>query len=55
MLIISKGDYNKNELVTLYRNYNLAMAADNVDQLDQLLAPQFTLTHMTGYVQPRAE
>ncbi|MFC6202156.1 nuclear transport factor 2 family protein [Lactiplantibacillus nangangensis] len=45
----------KNELITLYRNYNLAMAADNVDQLDQLLAPQFTLTHMTGYVQPRAE
>lgn len=45
----------KNELITLYRNYNVAMAADDVDQLDQLLAPQFTLTHMTGYVQPRAE
>lgn len=45
----------KNELITLYRNYNAAMAADEVDQLDQLLAPQFTLTHMTGYVQPRAE
>jgi len=41
--------------ITLYRQFNQAMAADDVQQLDQLLAPDFTLTHMTGYVQPRAE
>ncbi|CAJ1228110.1 nuclear transport factor 2 family protein [Lactiplantibacillus xiangfangensis] len=45
----------ENELIKVYRNYNMALAADDVEQLDQLLAPQFTLTHMTGYVQPRAE
>jgi len=45
----------KNELIELYRNYNRAMVAADVELLDQLLAPQFTLTHMTGYVQPRAE
>ncbi|WP_338211337.1 nuclear transport factor 2 family protein [Lactiplantibacillus paraxiangfangensis] len=45
----------ENELISVYRNYNLALAADDVDQLDQLLAPQFTLTHMTGYVQLRSE
>lgn len=45
----------KNELITLYRRYNQAMATADVDQLDQLLAPSFTLTHMTGYVQPRSE
>lgn len=43
------------EILQLYRNYNLAMAADDVTVLDKLLAPNFTLTHMTGYVQPRAE
>ncbi|WP_158727537.1 nuclear transport factor 2 family protein [Levilactobacillus enshiensis] len=34
---------------------NEAMAADDAVALDHLLAPEFTLTHMTGYVQPRAE
>lgn len=45
----------KNDPITLYRNFNVAMAADDVTALDKLLAPVFTLTHMTGYVQPRAE
>lgn len=43
------------EILALYRAYNQAMAADDTVALDQLLAPSFTLTHMTGYVQPRAE
>ncbi|WP_125582272.1 nuclear transport factor 2 family protein [Levilactobacillus cerevisiae] len=43
------------ELLTLYRKFNTAMAADDVAALEPLLAPDFTLTHMTGYVQPRAE
>lgn len=43
------------EILSLYRAYNVAMAADDTTALDRLLAPDFTLTHMTGYVQPRAE
>ncbi|BDZ31567.1 nuclear transport factor 2 family protein [Lactiplantibacillus sp. WILCCON 0030] len=45
----------ENEVITLYRKFNVAMAADDVAQLSKLLAADFTLTHMTGYVQPRAE
>ena len=43
------------DVLTLYRQYNVAMAARDTATLDQLLAPDFTLTHMTGYQQPRAE
>ncbi|TGD18356.1 nuclear transport factor 2 family protein [Levilactobacillus suantsaiihabitans] len=43
------------EILQLYRDYNQAMAADDTAALDCLLGPDFTLTHMTGYVQPRAE
>lgn len=43
------------EILQVYRDYNRAMAADDVTALASLLAPDFTLTHMTGYVQPRAE
>lgn len=43
------------EILNLYRAFNTAMAANDTTALDQLLAPTFTLTHMTGYVQPRAE
>lgn len=43
------------EILQLYRDYNVAMAADDTVALDHLLGPDFTLTHMTGVVQPRAE
>ncbi|WP_407888583.1 nuclear transport factor 2 family protein [Levilactobacillus sp. N40-8-2] len=43
------------ELRKLYRDYNTVMAADDTVRLDKLLAPDFTLTHMTGYVQPKGE
>ncbi len=43
------------ELIQLYRDYNVAMAADDVERLSQLLAPTFTLTHMTGFKQPRQD
>ncbi|MFC6259804.1 nuclear transport factor 2 family protein [Levilactobacillus fujinensis] len=43
------------EILNLYRDYNDAMATDDTVALDRLLAPHFTLTHMTGEVQPRAE
>ncbi|WP_061776327.1 nuclear transport factor 2 family protein [Levilactobacillus senmaizukei] len=42
-------------ILQLYRDYNAAMAVDDVRVLDKLLATDFTLTHMTGYVQPRQE
>ncbi|WP_137626086.1 nuclear transport factor 2 family protein [Lactiplantibacillus pingfangensis] len=45
----------QNEPITLYRAYNLAMAANCTPKLDQLLAADFTLTHMTGLVQSKAE
>ncbi|KRE66425.1 MULTISPECIES: nuclear transport factor 2 family protein [Micrococcaceae] len=32
-----------------------AMVSRDVAQLDGILAEDYTLTHMTGYVQPRAE
>ncbi|MBH5328944.1 nuclear transport factor 2 family protein [Eikenella sp. S3360] len=43
------------QLAAVYRNFNRAMAAADTATLDKMLAPGFTLTHMTGYVQPRAE
>lgn len=42
-------------VLKLYRQFNQAMAANDTNQLAELLAPSFTLTHMTGYEQPRAE
>jgi hypothetical protein len=32
-----------------------AMVAEDVESLEDILAEGFTLTHMTGYLQPRAE
>ncbi len=45
----------KEQAIDLYRQFNIAMAADDVAALEKLLAPGFSLTHMTGYVQSRAE
>ncbi|MFJ9738593.1 nuclear transport factor 2 family protein [Streptomyces sp. NPDC101166] len=38
-----------------HRAYLDAMAKGDTTTLDGLLAEDFTLTHMTGYVQPKAE
>jgi len=40
---------------SLFDAMGQAMVAGDVEQLDGLLAEEFTLTHMTGYVQPKAE
>ncbi len=32
-----------------------AMVGADVSELSDLLAPEFTLTHMTGYLQPKSE
>lgn len=43
------------QLIDLYREMNAEMVAANVGALDKMLTPDYTLTHMTGYKQSRAE
>lgn len=38
-----------------WERQRLAMLAADTDALDELLSDDFTLTHMTGYVQPKEE
>ncbi|MEU2734841.1 nuclear transport factor 2 family protein [Streptomyces sp. NPDC007095] len=45
----------KDEVVRAYRVHLQAMANGDAEALDDLLNDGFTLTHMTGYVQPKAE
>lgn len=46
---------DERKLAELYHAFNRAMTAANTASLDQMLAPDFTLTHMTGYQQSRTE
>lgn len=43
------------DLREVHRAYLDAMLEGDTATLDDLLAEEFTLTHMTGYVQPKAE
>lgn len=43
------------EVVEAYRALLRAMVEGDTDSLDELLDEDFTLTHMTGYVQPKRE
>ncbi|UFQ99739.1 nuclear transport factor 2 family protein [Streptomyces sp. Go40/10] len=45
----------KSDVVHAYRAYLQAMADGDTQALDDLLNDGFTLTHITGYVQPKAE
>jgi len=40
---------------SLFETMCEAMVAGDIEELDGLLAEEFTLTHMTGYVQSKAE
>nr|WP_176669838.1 nuclear transport factor 2 family protein [Mannheimia granulomatis] len=42
-------------LAEIYRTINTAMLNADTKTLDRLLDDNFTLTHITGYVQPKAE
>ncbi|MCO4166917.1 nuclear transport factor 2 family protein [Actinobacillus suis] len=42
-------------LAKIYRTINTAMLNADTKTLDRLLDDNFTLTHITGYVQPKAE
>ena len=46
---------DRQAVIGLYRAMNRAMVAADVAALDKMLAPNYTLTHMTGYRQSRAE
>ncbi|MGW7528018.1 nuclear transport factor 2 family protein [Streptomyces sp. NPDC054783] len=49
------GTADHTEAVVACRAYLQAMAEGDTEVLDALLDAEFTLTHMTGYVQPRTE
>jgi hypothetical protein len=55
---VAAGGGNDSIVGEITRNYLAqcdAMVGANVDALRDLLAPEFTLTHMTGYLQSKAE
>lgn len=45
----------RDEVLAAYRAHLRAMADGDTDALDDLLDDGFTLTHITGYEQPKAE
>jgi hypothetical protein len=46
---------DKEIIIQLYRDENTAMVKKDINRLNEVLAPSMTLTHMTGYVQPKLE
>jgi ketosteroid isomerase-like protein len=49
------ADSDREEIVAAYRAHLRAMTNGDTDALDDLLDDGFTLTHITGYQQPKAE
>lgn len=52
---MSSDNQSAASLIAAYRRMHAAMLYGDTDSLNSLLAPHFTLVHMTGYVQPRVE
>lgn len=46
---------DEEQIVQLYRAENEAMVKKDINRLDMILGDRMTLTHMTGYVQPKLE
>lgn len=46
---------DKEAIVQLYRDENEAMVKKDINKLNEILAEDMKLTHMTGYVQPKLE
>jgi hypothetical protein len=42
-------------ILSVLRDYHAAMVSGSTDILDKLVAPDFSLVHITGYVQPKEE
>ncbi|WP_407901917.1 nuclear transport factor 2 family protein [Lactiplantibacillus plantarum] len=59
MLDVSKESVvrmtDKEIIIQLYRDENIAMVQENLSRLNEILAPTMKLTHMTGYVQSKLE
>ncbi|WP_349999114.1 nuclear transport factor 2 family protein [Stenotrophomonas lacuserhaii] len=51
----STDNQDRTAVETAFREIYRAMLAADVASLDTLLAPGYTLTHITGYEQPRSE
>lgn len=52
---VGHREADRQAVIGLYRAMNRAMVAADVAALDKMLAPDYTLTHITGYTQSRAE
>lgn len=48
-------DDNKTQVLVVTRKLTQLMIEKNTKQLDKILDKNFTLTHITGYVQPKVE
>jgi hypothetical protein len=46
---------DEEQILQNYKNFYAYKIAGDTAGLDKILAPDFTLTHMTGYVQSKAE
>ena len=46
---------DKETIMQLYSDENTAMVKKDINRLNEILASSMTLTHMTGYVQPKLE
>lgn len=46
---------DEEQIVQIYRAENEAMVKKDISRLDMILGDRMTLTHMTGYVQPKLE
>ncbi|MDB5021726.1 MAG: hypothetical protein JWQ28_2853 [Pedobacter sp.] len=50
-----RPDDNKLQVLDVTRQLTQLMIDKNIEELRKILSPDFTLTHMTGYVQPKDE
>jgi hypothetical protein len=51
----SGGDRARDGVIAAYRAYLHAMVQSDTVTLDELLADEFTLTHIGGHIQPKQE
>jgi hypothetical protein len=52
---LSQEEANRLDILHLFRMQLAAMQQGDITTLSELLHPDFTLTHITGYIQPKDE
>ena len=52
---LSQEEANRLDIFHLFRMQLFAMQQGDITTLSELLHPDFTLTHITGYIQPKDE